>query len=101
MPPPAGRHQRATVDKTTLQLSTASKQPLIKRRCVLLLKQSVILKAMTRKPGELKILAPDVRAKLMGIGLLILAVLTVVSLSVSDDVGLRGTIDIATSEDVP
>ena len=56
---------------------------------------------MTRKPGELKVLESDMRAKLMGIGLLILIALTVVGLSAEHDVGLRGTIDVAISEDVP
>jgi hypothetical protein len=56
---------------------------------------------MSRKPGELKVLEPDVRGRLMAVGFAILAVLTMVSLNVGDHVGLRGAIDIARSDDVP
>ena len=56
---------------------------------------------MSRKPGELKVLNPDVRVKLMAVGLTILAVLMTVSLSVGEHVGLRGTIDIARSDHTP
>jgi ABC-type xylose transport system permease subunit len=56
---------------------------------------------MSRKPGELKVLEPVVRVKLMAVGLAILAVLTTVSLSVGEHIGLRGTIDIARSDITP
>ena len=56
---------------------------------------------MSRKPGELKVLDPVVRAKLMAAGLAILAILMTVSLNVGENVGLRGTIDIAQSDNLP
>jgi hypothetical protein len=56
---------------------------------------------MSRKPGELTVLEPIVRAKLMAVGFAILAVLTTVGLSVGSSVALRGTIDIARSEAGP
>jgi len=57
---------------------------------------------MPRKPGELKALQPDMRAKLMGAGLLLLAVLTTVAVRTNHSVELRGTLlEVAVSEPMP
>jgi len=57
---------------------------------------------MPRKPGELKALRPDVRARLMGAGLLLLAVLTTVAVRTNHSMELRGTLlEVAVSDTMP